>query len=483
MKKLRLLISLCVALFSVACSYNELPEHLKTTTTFEDKIALNVETRAETYEGQALDQEYFVTATDLENFVNFRRKESDRSNLSVREVKSYGFDSSQTLFYILNYDKGWEVVAADKRVQPTLAHGDDGTFTMDTDNEPMKFWMNMLADGVLKTRQTSDIATRTSADNSEIGSNYIAFWDNISAQIDNSKETRSPRIQGSSYTPHGYNYLYLIDVEETRDSIKYGPFTPTTWGQKAPWNQFCPLKSNSTTTHAPVGCTATAGAQLLYYFCKRMGIWLEIPSYVQCTGNVDDFEYSFNNYTRHLWSDMALDINDVVGSVNSSAKLMSFIGFLSSMNYGNNGSGAYPDTLMLSLEQLYNISSEKFDGMDSGIVIESLEHLMPVMIWGKNQNTGNGHTWLIDGYLKETVTKTQYFAAFTTEQDESYIAQLDKDDANHISQFTNYNWWYYMNWGMDDNMYYSDKDRLFSTLPADWPYDDVIELIYGFQIR
>lgn len=483
MKRLSLYVLLCLMLFLEACSYNKLPDILEIASTTEDLITLNVETRAESYKGNQLDQEYFVTAADLENLVNFRRKESDLSTLTVKEVKSYGLDSSHTLFYVINYDKGWEVVAADKRVQPTLAKGSEGSFSMDTDNEPQKFWMDMLADGILKTRQSSDIATRAIENNNEDCNDYVAFWDNIDALMGKSKETRSPRIQGSGYTPPGYTYIYLVEVEETRDTIKYGPFTPTTWGQGMPWNQFCPLKSNSTTAHAPVGCTATAGAQLLYYFCQKTNRWLEIPANVQCTGNVDDFEYSFNNYTSNMWSDMAMDRGDLDLSFNSSAKLMSYIGFLSSMNYGNNSSGAYPDTLMRSLEQQYNISSEKCYGMDSYAVMESLEDFMPVMIWGSNPNTGKGHTWLIDGYLKETVTTTQYFAAFTTEQDELYIRQLDKDDANHISQFKNYNWWYYMNWGWDEIPYYSNKDNVYSTLPADWAYNNVVELIYGLQIN
>ena len=480
MKRLHYLSLFIVALFATSCSYNELPEELRVEPIFEDKITLNVETRAETYEGKALDQEYFVTAQDLENFVKFRRDASKRPNLSVKEVVSYGFDNSQTLFYILNYDEGWEVISADKRTQPTLAHGDEGSFTMDTDNEAMKFWMQTLANEVLQTRKQIEDATRTGNSDTvnEESLNYINFWDSITP-IDKKMETRTPRIGNDNLTSPEYHYIYLLEYETIIDTIKYGPFTHTTWGQGPPWNQFCPfISNNSSTSRAYTGCTATAGAQLLYYFCHRLGIWLDIPSYVNCTGYIGDYEYTFDSYTNRMWTQMARDRNDVIGAVNT-AKLMSFIGYLSDMKYRESSSGAYPSDLMDSLEQLYNIHYNKLDFMDNGIVMDNLQRQMPALIWGASTSTGKGHTWLIDGYAKETITRKIYYARFETEQDPSYIAQLNKEDANYISQSTSYNWWYYMNWGWDG----TNNNQTYSTLSSDWTFDNVVEIYYGFQIR
>ncbi|MBR5829703.1 MAG: C10 family peptidase, partial [Tidjanibacter sp.] len=400
MKKLRLLISLCVALFSVACSYNELPENLKTTTTFEDKIALNVETRAETYEGQALDQEYFVTATDLENFVNFRREESDRSNLSVREVKSYGFDSSQTLFYILNYDKGWEVVAADKRVQPTLAHGDDGTFTMDTDNEPMKFWMNMLAEGVLKTRQTSDIATRTSADNAEEGTTepnpYLEFWESISPSDSSRSGTLTP--YPGLHLPGDGLYSYSVDSETYTTTNQYGPHIATQWGQKAPWNAYCPLKYNDSTDRSPAGCVAISASHMIYYLHNHFNMnSITVPTTASCTGSIDGYVRTFGDFTSSAWNNMAETLNGN-NNFDLSAMFIGFIGELAEINYGIDSSGGHTTDLPENVFDIYGISCQETNDYDENIVINSVKNSMPIIIHGYDALLfGEGHSWIIDG--------------------------------------------------------------------------------------
>lgn len=480
MKRLHYLSLFIVALFATSCSYNELPEELRVKPIFEDKITLNVETRAETYEGKALDQEYFVTAQDLENFVKFRRDASKRPDLSVKEVVSYGFDDSQTLFYILNYDEGWEVVSADKRTQPTLAHGDEGSFTMDTDNEAMKFWMQTLANEVLQTRKQIEDATRTGNSDTvnEESLNYINFWDSITP-IDKKMETRTPRIANDNLTSPEYHYIYLLDYDIIVDTIQYGPLTQTQWGQGHPWNQFCPLTvDNPEMERAYTGCTATAGAQLLYYLCHKNNRWLRIPSLVHCAGNTESHTYTFGFLTAAMWDDMALNRFQEARAINT-AKLMSFIGHLSDMDYRDDGSGAYPNVLLDSLQLYYNIHHNMNFGMDPTAVRMSLRSEIPVMIGGANNFTGVGHTWLIDGYIKETTTITNYYARFETEQDPSYIAQLGKEDANYISKTSSDNEWYYMNWGWNG----LGNSSRYSTLSSNWTYDDVVEIYYGFQIR
>ncbi len=62
MNRFRHLLLLALLGLITACSYNELPENLSPLTIENDGLVLQVETRAETYKGQSLDQEYFVTA-------------------------------------------------------------------------------------------------------------------------------------------------------------------------------------------------------------------------------------------------------------------------------------------------------------------------------------------------------------------------------------------------------------------------------------
>ena len=57
MNRFRHLLLLALLGLITACSLNELPENLSLLPIEEDGVVLQVETRAETYKGQSLDQE------------------------------------------------------------------------------------------------------------------------------------------------------------------------------------------------------------------------------------------------------------------------------------------------------------------------------------------------------------------------------------------------------------------------------------------
>ena len=480
MKKLRLLILLCVALFSVACSYNELPDNLQPAATLEDKITLNIETRAETYKGEQLDQKYFVTAADLENFVNFRRTESKRSGFSVKEVKSYGFDSSQTLFYILNYDKGWEVVAADKRVQPTLAHGDEGTFTMDTDNEPMKFWMNMLADGVLRKRQVANQAlTRAIIPESE--KEPIEFWTAITPY-----STPQSREAGT--------YAYVVEIEYNTRINTYGEELATTWGQEYPWNEYCPYVSEDPNDgRSPAGCVAVAGAQALFYLREHFDMqYATAPSYVTCIGNLASiFSRTFNAMSSSVWDYMPVSDSIIPPfNRNYAAMFIAYIGELVGVVYGEDESLA--DTLNLpeNVFEFYGISSNTTNGFDIDIVKQNIIRELPIVIRGKDAMLfGDGHAWVIDQYRTERLETIKYYAIFDSPQTEEYLSTLDKNDAQkRVITTTTLSEDLWMNWGWNGN-----DNCWCATTPDDWWLEDsegdsyrfkyYIKMIHDFAIN
>ncbi len=485
MKRLHLLSILLWAMSFIGCSYNALPEELVADQPTNDRIVLNVETRAETYDGIELDRNYFVTAADLENFVEFRRSTSKRSDLSVKEVKSYGFDSSQTLFYILNYDEGWEVVAADKRVQPTLAHGDSGEFTMDCDNEPMKFWMNMLADGVLQTRlrtvdSTTSTTTYTNSDSFAYEGKYANLWENINSSNGYTKEDSATK----SLTPR--KYRYLIDTEQETVNIDEGPLLETQWGQDAPWNTYCPLKTDGSNERAPVGCTAVAGSQLLYYFATQLEWNISIPTRSYCVGDIDLFSRRFDDYSNNAWGDLALNFSWIDSiAMNKTAVLLAYVGELCDMEYSNTSSAASTGDLTDMIEELYGITSTKSDlwDYDDSIIVNSIQNDMPVLIWGAEDIFGGGHAWVTDGYRKEVIRTTKYYIISPVMLTQLQLNNLDKTNASEIvvedSLVAEY---IYMNWGWS-----GDYDYWFSLLPDDWSptsdrlYDTVMRMYYNFS--
>ena len=484
---------LLLALFGLitACSYNELPENLTPLPINKDGLVLNVETRAETYDGKALDEEYFVTAQDLANFVKYRRSASKRSDLAVKEVKSYGFDSSQTLFYILNYDKGWEVVAADKRIQPTLAHGDDGAFTMDCDNEPMKFWMNMLADGVLQMRlgniaedRNADATEKSADEKDSTSQDNVAFWNAISPSVSATKVGLTPTPGPLEPIDGIYRYVVAQDVEE-RITVS-DTLIVTNWGQGSPWNQFCPPNKNQSNVRPPAGCTAVAAAQLMYFFYHSLGWQLMIPTQVTVNGDTDTDTrlYSFNLYHHQMFNNMALNRDDdsASHSTTCAAKLMAYVGHLSDMDYEPNSSTADPCVFADSIEDLYGIESIHYDdGYSYPIVKNSILSGMPVLIWGFDVDR-EGHAWLIDGHKSTTTITTTYYVSFNAPQTQPFIDSLDKDDAHYSTTTSSTTNSLHMNWGWDGvndyNGYFDSSSELWNV--ANTLYSDDIEFLYGF---
>lgn len=478
MKRLRLLsIPLFVVLF-VGCSYNELPEELGVDLPIDERISLNVETRAEVYNGEELDREYFVTATDLENFVKFRRNTSKRSNLSVKEVKSYGFDSSQTLFYILNYNDGWEVVAADKRVQPSLAHGDSGEFTMDCDNEPMKFWMNMLAEDVLQTRRNhaEPQSTTTSADTATTNSTnsgtpavssseeqYVDFWVGINATEDNTK-VKFPS-DPIPVPDDMYRYRYLIDTEQETVNIDIGPLLETTWGQSTPWNTYCPLKTDGSNERAPAGCVAVAGAQTMYYLRNFFDLEVLSPISGICTGNINNYQQTLTNLSYTAWDNMAHDLYEPTYNTNLSALLLAYIGMMLEVDYGNDGTSADTMDLPDKVFTPYGIDCNTSDDYDSDHIIQNVTDSLPVILRGRDALLfGSGHAWVTDGYRREVIRTTKYYIRSVTMLTQAQLAELDKTDANQTVVEDSLTAEYiHMNWGWS-----ASQDRWFSLAPEEW---------------
>lgn len=471
MNRFRHLLLLALMGLITACSYNELPEDLVPQTIYEeDGLVLSVETRAETYKGQALDQEYFVTAEDLENFVKFRRSASKRSDFSVKEVKSYGFDSSQTLFYILNYNQGWEVVSADKRVQPTLAHGDSGEFTMECDNEAMKLWMNMLADGILQTRlgnfekegeeATASAESKESTDDPQ--SDHTAFWNAISP-------TKNGQTRFEPLTPipgpgEGTTYTYIVDVEETITVLEQiSQLLETQWGQNSIWAFYCPRISSSSLLRAPAGCVPVAGAQLLYYLSTSKNWPLEVPGYVFCEGDVNSHSFEFDNFNSQIWNNMALNLNDDNGvdyqKKYNVARLLAYIGDVVEADYGVNSTSAYPSVFIENMQNEFDMRIDYETYYDESIVLRGLYNNMPVVMSAQNTTeSGGGHMWLIDGYRKVRKVQTFYVASFSYPQTEAFIATLDKDDADYNYTTTTTPMYFHMNWGWNggyNGYYYS----------------------------
>lgn len=187
-----------------------------------------------------------------------------------------------------------------------------------------------------------------------------------------------------------------------------------TWHQGSPYNQFAPLDPSKPSARSDVGCTATAEAQLAYYW--------QFPETLSFSGAADDYDFSVEDGNGNVFSatvdddSTALDfpsfsaLNTELAEIsydnsNRENALLSFaVGIKAEMSYSSSGSGAaLTDT---TFERLGFGSADRYNGWDSTIedrVIENLKSGMPVLLGisrpGATPNSPRiGHAVILEGY-------------------------------------------------------------------------------------
>ena len=214
-------------------------------------------------------------------------------------------DGQDTLMYIVNYpsDGGWKVLSADTRTPAIIAEGYSGSFSLDEADGAVAAWMSNVAADMARVRHAQD--SELSFSDAEIEYNK-AFW---------SGEHPQPRFNGDPPIPEpqGHWEEYIIDIDFERvDSCEH--MTPR-WVQGVPYNEFTPHVSASDTTHAPLGCVAVAGAEVLYYLHKKFGVPAKMVSDGYCTGVIGDFDYNFYTEVNTVWSGMSESFNALIASL------------------------------------------------------------------------------------------------------------------------------------------------------------------------
>ena len=135
-------------------------------------------------------------------------------------------DEADTYYYVFNAggDDGYVIVSGDDRTEPILGYVEEGSFDPDNIPENMRSWLQSYADQI----------------------KYI---------IDNDLKPESPAIKKRNR------------VRATKHSVP--ELLTTRWNQGHPYNLTCPkyYKKEDGTQHYPAsGCTATAMAQVMYFY-------------------------------------------------------------------------------------------------------------------------------------------------------------------------------------------------------------------------
>jgi hypothetical protein len=183
-----------------------------------------------------------------------------------------------------------------------------------------------------------------------------------------------------------------------------GPlFTFDTWSQGVPYRNLCPWDydyDEKIWKKCPVGCTATAMAQVLNYYKTVTSLtFTSVDSYTTRTNKiwVDALPASFSG----------LDYNNGDPDNSAKAKLSFACGVLVLMNYQYSGSGAPLTRASSALNEKCGFTGTQYESFtqttfSSANIAASIERNAPCILHIKSTEKGGAHAIVCDGYNADT---------------------------------------------------------------------------------
>lgn len=399
-----------------------------------------------------------------------------RSSTSLK-IDCIVSDENDTLLYFYSKPEGgWTIYSSDTRVPAIVAQSDEGAYEDIMKNENAKIWIESIAEDMRIIKSLDDDKLNFSKEDIERNK---SFWTSISSpdtfvkQLLKQNGTRG--INGAPPFPEGHwEFMYSTSYSEVYDSISR--LTTTDWHQGSPFNEYCPFLLDNE-HHAPAGCVAIAGAQMLYFLHFHFEVPETAPSSATINSNILDYpnyDWSQDNYNSTIWNTMNSYYNY------DAAPLIADVGRRVDMLYGTNGSGAQTSDLVDNVFGSYGISCT-FSDYNVGDLKSSLLSGIPVVLSARAHNYSSlfgtiGHCFITDRYKRtRNVTVSHYQWVWDTLPPESGPVPMIPDKVEYtysspvISMIG-------MNWGWG----YNPPGEWFS-LTGDW-YKVIDSIPYNFNI-
>ena len=372
-------------------------------------------------------KDFMVTAEDIDFYVCYKAtgrgpnwSEDGQTTLkrfpaNGTVVKAYP-DNEIPSVYILNYPIGyWEVVSADKRTEIVLASG-KGIFDWDDENDNMTGWVKVLANEIGALRNYSGPVRNAEAQynnwNSVISAGKFVkekeYFSNTFFNVSSiSPEVIAPTRSGNDTTYHPvpghYQQVSVFSVLDT--TFKRPHLITTSWGEGAPYNQYCPRNHDIPGVYAPAGSEAVAGGQIVYYMHYAGDACDAVYSQAFCTAYIDDDPFDWTNMGQFNksaanWASFQTSDADRMAAV-----LLANIGTNMQMSYGVNYSYGDMDALQDALYNEYDLESYALPFTNAPVnpytwIKECLDNSLPSIV---HSDYGAGNvppfTFIVDGYF------------------------------------------------------------------------------------
>ena len=203
--------------------------------------------------------------------------------------------------YIYNVGDGFVIVSGDDRVMPVLGYSTEGQFNPQDLPIQLEEWLLGYVAEIQSVMNTPTF----------VNSEAAASWS---------------RLGSPSFTPSRYG------------TVVVAPLIQTCWNQSPYYNDLCPMIGSERTV---TGCTATAMAQMLYYW-RYPSHGFGSHSYTHATCGVQSADFAAATYNYDLMP-TSLNSSSSAAEVFEVAQLMYHCGVSVDMDYGlssTGGSGA-----------------------------------------------------------------------------------------------------------------------------------------------
>lgn len=334
-----------------------------------------------------------VSFTDISNYLE--------SEKGFSPVKSIDIDISpilyknDTVFYLVNYPRGWELLSADKRAPLSIMHADGSRRSINglTTNPAEKDLLDCVAKAIYELRNNPDF---------------------IIDEPESSWHNREIQSLGEQWI------LISTDTLVVEPAVESDHLTQTRWGQGYPWHEKTPYisynyylshtaYSSYPSIHCPAGCAPVACAQLLYFLHYKIG--KPEKAYGKCD---DTFIYSPGDstiitasqlnldpsrYSSSTWNYMTKSSTTATTGTMYASILMAQMGMImETVYYVNKGSTtiAKKDSLLTSFSISYNSTTSFTFNTIRNQIINNATPLLVDLFLNTSGDLSNGHTALID---------------------------------------------------------------------------------------
>ena len=395
---------------------------------------------------------YDVTEEEaLQYAENISRIKGGHSYGNVISVDPIYYEDEFLAGYTINFENGWQIISSDKRGPVVLAKSKKGYFSFEETNENTRLWLSYLFDDIRFRKESPEqyyqYLDKEGLDNERLSND---FWDSILNHRLDDYETKPPPL----IPPGRYQYEYTYTTSVGLDTLSH--LLNTNWHQHTPYNSFCPMKSITDTTRCPAGCVTIAGAQVLYYLHNYLGIPQYSPSEGYCIGFVNNYSFSFYNYSPSTWGvmDSIWDTQDYRGL------LIGSVATLSDVDFGVNGSSSTVEKLKNGAFAYYGVYGNYSTSYDRDTMYHNIEDGLPVIFDGNRYESFlnyPGHAWIIDGYVIETIMFHDVYEWHYLEEPTVPVPSYDPFEITYTAPSLKY---FRMKWGWGNYYHEDDADYL-----------------------